>query len=158
MLKINEIMLKNLSEEAKKSERKRKNLNFHKEDSDTLQRLLNAIEPTTYCQPHKHENPDKREVFILLIGKLIVVEFDDFGNISDFIILSKETGNYAAEISPKTYHTIVSLEKNTVYYELKDGPYNIADDKKFAAWAPKEGTANCQNYIKEITEKRFSKI
>ena len=59
MIIIDSKTLEDLSQKAKESKRKRINLNFHIGDSDLLQRFLNAMEPSTYVRPHKHENPDK---------------------------------------------------------------------------------------------------
>ena len=87
MIKIDQNITKKLTGQAITSPRRRKNYNFHLLPGDTLQRLLNAMEPGTYVHPHKHENPDKREAFLVLSGTLIVVEFDEQGNISDHIFL-----------------------------------------------------------------------
>ena len=153
MIKINETFISTTSEKAKKSSRRRQNFNFHKEDSATLQRMLNALELDTYIQPHKHENPDKVEAFFVLRGRILVVEFDDEGNITEHIVLDSRKGNYGAEIAPRTWHTIICLEPGSVAYEVKDGPYNVAVDKNFAPWAPAEGDKNCTAYITEILEK-----
>ena len=115
--------------------------------------MLNAMEPDTYFQPHKHENPDKAEVFFVLRGKILIVEFDEKGNIIDYIVLDSKEGNYGVEIPPRTYHTIISLEEGTVAYEVKDGPYNPIDDKNFASWAPKEGDNNAWDYNKKLLHK-----
>ncbi len=152
MIKINEEFIEITSVKARTSKRRRMNFNFHKDPSATLQRMLNAIEPGTYIQPHKHENPDKVEAFFVLRGKILVVEFDDEGNISDHIILNPLVGNFGAEIPPRTWHSIISLEKNSVAYEVKDGPYDATVDKNFASWAPGEGDPNAMKYINEIIE------
>jgi cupin fold WbuC family metalloprotein len=158
MIKIDNQLIDRISELAQNSERKRKNYNFHKIESDPLQRLINAIEPYSYIQPHKHENPDKREVFFVLKGKMAVIEFDDNGEILDYIILDSKTGNIAVEIPEKTWHSIISLEKGSVSYECKDGPYNPENDKNFAKWAPKEGDRDCKAYIETILKKLNLKI
>ncbi|MBN1649735.1 MAG: WbuC family cupin fold metalloprotein [Bacteroidales bacterium] len=139
MIKINEEFISVTSEKAKNSPRRRMNFNFHKEDAATLQRMLNAMEPDTYIQPHKHENPDKTEAFFVLRGKLLVVEFDNTGQIAAHMILDAEKGNFGAEIAPRTWHTVISLEPGSVAYEVKDGPYDVTLDKFFAPWAPIEG-------------------
>lgn len=149
LVKITKSLLTELSETAKNLPRKRKNHNFHKESSDILQRMLNALEPETYVQPHKHENPDKREVFLILKGKAVVVSFNDNGEITDWILLNKHT-NFAVEIPEKIWHTIISLERGTVVYEVKDGPYEPTDDKNFASWAPSEKDSDCANYNKKL--------
>jgi cupin fold WbuC family metalloprotein len=153
MIKINEAFISETSVKAKKSARSRMNFNFHKEDAATLQRMLNAMEPDTYIQPHKHENPDKVEVFFALRGRLLIVEFDDKGEISDYVVLDARTGNFGAEIDPRTWHTIISLEEDSVAYEVKDGPYDVAVDKNFAPWAPEEGDEKASDYISQILTK-----
>ena len=158
MIKISQKELEELSNIAKQSERKRKNRNYHPELSDTLQRLLNAMEPGTYVQPHKHEDPDKREIFIILRGSALVVEFNDTGEIIEHTLLSTEIGNYAVEVPARVWHTVISLESNTVLFEFKDGPYNPIDDKNFATWAPKEGDTDCDRYNSMIIQKTLNQL
>ena len=152
MIKVTDTLLENLSRQAADSARKRKNYNFHKEDSDKLQRMLNAIEPETYIRPHRHANPDKREIFILLKGKMAVVEFDDEGTITDTLVAGHEMGNYCAEVTPGGWHTVISLEHGTVYYEIKDGPYDASNDKIFAEWSPEEGSEKAIPYLQYLNE------
>lgn len=153
MIQIHTQLLQTVSQQAKKSARLRTNYNFHTTPSDTLQRMLNAVEPYSYVCPHKHEHPNKREAFIILTGKMLVVEFDLFGNITDHIVLDANTGNFGVELPPATYHTIVALVANTVVYEVKDGPYEVSNDKGFAPWAPAEGSPNCQEYLMMLLNK-----
>ena len=153
MKKIDSLLLDDTSARARISPRRRMNYNFHSDLSDTLQRLLNAMEPLSYIQPHKHESPDKREAFLALRGRFLVIEFDALGNISDHILLDPSTGNFGAEIPERTFHTIIALDPGTVAYEVKDGPYNPIDDKNFASWAPKEGSARARQYLLELLRK-----
>jgi len=150
MVKIIDIgTLELLKTEAVKSERLRKNYNYHESFDDPINRMLNAVEPGSYVQPHKHENPDKREVFLLLRGKMAVVFFDNEGNITEHVILDNEK-HFGVEIPPSVWHTIIALKPGTVVYEIKDGPYFPADDKNFANWAPREGDTECMDYMNEI--------
>ncbi len=150
MIKINNDLLNQIALKSRDAKRKRSHLTFHKTNDDLLQRMLNAMQPGTYLQPHKHENPDKREVFIALTGRLLVVEFNDKGNIAEHIILDPSIHEYAAEIPARTYHTVICLEPDSIAYELKDGPYDPIDDKNFAVWAPKEGAEGCNAYLQKI--------
>ncbi len=149
MEKINALFINELLEKANDSERKRTNYNFHKIASDLLQRMMNVMMPGTYVQPHKHEKPDKREVFIILKGKAVFFEFDDSGKIIDHIILDPEKESFGVEIGARKWHNLVPLEPS-VLYEVKDGPYNPANDKQFAPWAPKEGEPGCNEYNKNL--------
>jgi len=153
MIKIDSSLLNQLNSKAEGSPRKRINYNFHKENNDTLQRMLNAMEPETYIQPHKHENPDKREVFMVLKGSFIVVEFSEDGDIREYTVLDQDLGVYGAEIGPGIYHTFIALKKNSVAYEIKDGPYDVASDKNFAPWAPVESSGDGPAYNKDLLEK-----
>jgi len=155
MIKVTKHLLNSLSAEASVSSRKRKNYNFHVQDSDLLQRMLNALEPDTYVRPHKHVSPDKREIFILLRGRIAVVEFDDEGKITDHIILDHSLENYLAEITTGSWHTVISLEKNSVYYEIKDGPYDANTDKVFADWSPEEYSDEQEEYLRKIKREIF---
>jgi cupin fold WbuC family metalloprotein len=150
MIHIDSVLLNATIEKAKVSPRKRMNHNFHTEANDTFQRMLNCIEPETYCQPHKHENPVKREVFIILKGTVAVLQFDNNGKISDYIILNQVAGRFGVEIPHSTYHTIIALEPGTVVYECKDGPYLPLSDKEFAPWAPAEGSSVALDYNKKL--------
>jgi cupin fold WbuC family metalloprotein len=153
MIRIDSYLLDETSAKAKLSPRRRMNYNFHEHYSDKLQRMLNAMEPLSYIQPHKHENPDKREVFFSLRGRILVIEFDESGNITDHTLLDPLSGNFGAEIPERTFHTIVALDPDSVAYEVKDGPYAPIDDKNFAAWAPKEQAPTAIEYLRNLLVK-----
>lgn len=149
--------LDELSQMAIGSPRKRLNHNFHDDLADPINRMLNAFEPGTYIQPHKHENPDKREVFIVLRGSLVVVFFDNSGTPTDFVLLDRDKGNYAVEIPVGAWHSLFALESGSVVYEVKDGPYLPILDKNFAEWAPKEGDMGCDKYLKNLKDQYYNR-
>ncbi|MBN1415766.1 MAG: WbuC family cupin fold metalloprotein [Bacteroidales bacterium] len=150
MIIIDKKLTDGLVRDAVNLTRKRKNHNFHRVFSDPMNRMLHAMEPETYVQPHKHEDPDKREVFVILKGRVVIVEFDDAGIITEYIILDPLTGNFGAEIQPRTWHCLIVLEKGSLVYEVKDGPYDPSDDKHFASWAPAEGDPGSEEYKRAL--------
>lgn len=150
LIKITSNELDELSLKAKDSVRKRMNFNYHEQLNDKLQRMIHALHKGTYIQPHKHENPDKREAFIILRGRVALIEFANDGTPVNHIILDGNAGNYGVEIPPKTWHSLIALENDSVVYEVKDGPYSPADDKNFATWAPKEGDKDCEHYLQNL--------
>jgi cupin fold WbuC family metalloprotein len=151
MLKIiSPNLLNGLTQKAKQSPRRRLNHNFHDDLADPINRMLNALEPGTYIQPHKHENPDKREIFIVLRGSLVVAFFDDSGKVIEFVLLDPKNGNYGVEVPVGTWHSLFTLEPGTVIYEVKDGPYSPLDDKNFAPWAPREGDSGCAEFLETL--------
>ncbi len=153
MKKITQESINKVCDEARDSKRKRKNYNYHDELSDTLQRLLNAMQPGTYIQPHKHEAPDKREAFIILQGRILVLTYNNEGEITEHFILDPKEGNYGVEIPEKTWHSLIVLEEDSIVYEVKDGPYSPVSDKNFASWAPAEGEEGCTEFNDRILQK-----
>ena len=151
-IRINDDLLDITSAKAKNTERKRMNFNFHPSHDDPLHRLLNAMEPGTYIQPHKHEDPDRFEIFLALRGRFVAIIFDEHGNITDHAILDSSEGNYGVEIPEKVYHTLLSLEPGSVAYEIKEGPYRPFTAKNFASWAPAEGNPEVKNYINNLLQ------
>jgi cupin fold WbuC family metalloprotein len=143
-------LLKKLSEQAMQSPRKRTMFCLHETDKDTLHRMCNVLQPGTYMQPHKHISMQKREVFVLIQGEMLVCLFDDDGNVTECIELSRESGNFVIEIPPDVFHTIISLQVNSVVFECKDGPYNAETDKLFATWSPSESEANAYLFTKNL--------
>ncbi len=153
MIAINNELLFALSDEAASSKRKRKNYNFHKEPQARIQRMLNAMEPGTYVRPHKHEDPDKLEVFFCIKGRIAVIEWTEQGEIIRIEILDPLLGNYGVEVPARTWHSLVSLEAGSVAWEVKDGPYDPVDDKHFAPWAPAEGDPDAEVWLNDLIRK-----
>ena len=118
MMKITDAIISEASEKAKSSGRKRCNYNFHKSYSDPIQRFLNAVEPNSYLRPHKHEDPDKTEIFLSLKGRVLILEFDDKGSITDHFILDLQDGKIGVEIPPRTWHSFIALQEGSVLYEI----------------------------------------
>jgi cupin fold WbuC family metalloprotein len=150
MKSIDPELVARVSEEARNSPRLRKNYNFHSDYADPVNRMLNAFEPGTYVRPHKHENPDKCEVFLILTGKALALRFDDAGNVREHAILARDSGAYGVEFAPREWHAILSPESGTVLYEVKPGPYAPIDDKNFAPWAPPEGSPAATAYLNSL--------
>ena len=140
MQKITLELISQVADQAKSSPRKRMHHNFHKASDDKIQRLLNVCLADTYIRPHRHKDPDKDEVFIILKGRIMIVEFDDSGRVRETFILDAQKGNLGVEIPARAWHTFICLEDGSCVYEVKEGPYSLLTDKDFAPWAPAEET------------------
>lgn len=147
--KIDGKVMDETSLKALSSERLRMNCNFH-ELADPVQRMLNAIEPGSYIQPHRHLDPPKVEVFLCLRGKGALITFDDEGVVEEVVRLEAGGNTPGVEVPPGVWHSIVSLEEGTVFFEVKDGPYVALTDKDFAPWAPKPGEEGCGSYLEKL--------
>ncbi|MGK0288667.1 MAG: cupin fold WbuC family metalloprotein [bacterium] len=131
--------------------------NFH-QDEDNAQRFLNAIEPESYIRPHRHIDPLKDEAFLILRGKGVIATFEDDGTVNEVFILDPTTGNLGVDIPAGVYHTIISLQSGSVFYEVKPGPYVATSDKNFASWAPEENSSAVPAFFSQLLHCIFSKI
>jgi len=144
---VSQELLEQLTETARTSPRLRKNHNLHTSDSSRCHRLLNAIEPASYIRPHRHLDPEKDEAFILMRGRLGIIQFSATGEVTETVILSRQEGVLAADVPSGVFHTAVSLEPGTVFFEAKAGPYLPLDPAESAAWAPSEGDDRAAQYL-----------
>jgi cupin fold WbuC family metalloprotein len=148
---INQKLLDETTERAKQSPRLRMNYNFHETLDDPLNRLINAMEPGTYLRPHRHKNPDKNEIFLLLRGKAALFLFDDSGRITEKVILNPSDGTYGGEIPAGVWHTLVVLASGSVIYEVKQGPFAPLSPENMAPWSPAaEDTDSVREYMDNL--------
>ena len=118
---IDEVLLNNVSAQAKASPRLRMNYNFHQSLEDKCHRFLNAVEPGTVVPIHRH--PTKDESFVILRGKVRVTTHNDDGSIIEDVVLSQESGNYGVEIPKNVWNKLESLELGSVVSECKEGAF-----------------------------------
>ena len=117
---IDDILIDNLAEEAKKSPRLRMNYNFHQSLQDKCHRILNAMEPGTKIPIDHH--PRKEETFVVLRGKVRVTTYNDNGKVLESCVISQEEGRYGVDIPKNVWHGVECLEPS-VLLECKEGPF-----------------------------------
>lgn len=143
-------LLDALSVEAGLTSRRRKNLNFHSTESAPANRLLNALEPDSYIQPHRHLDPTKDETLVVLRGAVGLVVFDEKGVVLQHAVLRASGGAVGVDIPHSTWHTFVGLESGSVIFEAKAGPYVQLERKEKAPWAPAEGDDAALAYLEKL--------
>lgn len=117
---IDESLLTQLADDAKKSPRLRKNYNFHQSLQDKCHRFLNALEPGTEIPVHHH--PTKDETFVILKGKVRVSTYNDDGELIETCVISQECGIYGVDIPKNVWHGVECLEPS-ILLECKEGPF-----------------------------------
>ncbi len=140
-----------LIEDARASTRRRMNLNLHASTDAAVQRLFIATEPVatepdTYIRPHRHPEPHKWEMLLVLKGRLDLLVFDEPGIVTDRITLEPDQ-TQLVELSSGTWHSFVCCESGTVVLEVKEGAYIPTAEKDFAPWAPPENSAGVQSFL-----------
>jgi cupin fold WbuC family metalloprotein len=147
---IDRDFLEQVSSQAKASPRRRRNHNFHASESDTCNRLLNAIEPDSYIQPHCHHEATKDETLIAVRGRLGVIIFDERGAVTATAVLAPMGETVGVNIPHGMYHTLVALEPGSVFFEAKAGPYAPLTPREKAPWAPAEGELHAPAYLTDL--------
>ena len=118
---IDKQLLDKVSVDAKKSDRLRKNYNFQQSLEDKCHRFLNAVEPGTKVEFHRH--PTKDESFVLLRGRVRVNTYNDDGTVIESVVLCPEEGLYGVDIPKNVWHNVECLESGFVFFECKEGPF-----------------------------------
>ncbi len=151
-LTIGRTLLDTLSLEAQRDPRRRKNRNFHTQNTDLAHRLLNAIEPGSYVAPHRHLDPNKDETMMIVRGRLGIVLFDEAGKVAQTAVLSGDGSCYGIDIPHGVYHSVVACQPGTVFFEAKAGPYLPLGEAERAPWAPAEGDSTAAAYAQGLAE------
>ena len=118
---IDKQLLDEVSLKSKESPRLRMNYNFHQSLDEKCHRFLNAVEPGTQVEIHRH--PTKDETFVLLRGRVVVNTYNDDGSVLDSVELCPDDGKYGVNIPKGVWHNLESLESDSVFFECKEGPF-----------------------------------
>ena len=120
-MKITQVILDELTAQAKASPRLRMNLDLRNSSADQSQRMLNAIEPGSPLPIHRHRHSS--ETVVCLRGHLQEVFYSDDGEVTEIIDLAPGSDCVALNIPIGQWHTVRALESGTVLLECKDGAY-----------------------------------
>jgi len=149
IMKIDNILLDNLTAQAQASPRLRMNLDMRNSDADSSQRMLNAIEPGSVVPIHRHQKTS--ETVVVLRGRVVEEYYDEAGVLVESFVLGdchvadaprNDVRDYAPrndvlDFAPRNdvpvacalnipagqWHTLRALESGTVILEMKDGAY-----------------------------------
>ncbi|MBK5277093.1 MAG: WbuC family cupin fold metalloprotein, partial [Desulfuromonadales bacterium] len=70
--------------------------------------------------------------------------------VTETVVLSRESGVLAVDVPHGVYHTAVSLEPGTIFFEAKAGPYLPLSEAETAQWAPREGDSAVSPYLEHL--------
>lgn len=145
MQAITSYNIETLIRKASRDPRRRTIFCLH-DHADPVQRMVNALVPGTYIPPHKHEAPDKVELFSILQGRVAVLQFDAIGKVDQVAILDTCGAIKVVDIPPRTYHTVLPLCPSAVL-EIIQGPYHSETHKRIAPWALPEDHPKASDYL-----------
>ena len=126
-MKITQVLLDDLTEQAKASPRLRMNLDLRNSAEDQSQRMLNAIEPESVVPIHRHQKTS--ETVVCLRGRVVEEYYDELERICTEAIEMTPNGPVVAlNIPAGKWHTLRSLESGSVILEVKDGKFEPLSD------------------------------
>lgn len=128
MMLINKEILDQLSKSANENPRLRASFDLRNTDKDNSQRMLNALQPGTILPIHRH--PFTAETLIMVRGSVCQKFYNEKGEVTNTFVLKAGGECSALQIPEGQFHSLECLEKDTVIFEAKDGPYTpvSADD------------------------------
>jgi len=152
---LDEELIARVAARAAESPRRRINHNFHAGDRDNPHKFLNILLEGTYITPHRHLNPPKSEMFVVLEGRAAIFIFDGAGRVTARYVLEgrhqgRREAPFGIDISAGVWHTVAALAPRAVCLEIKPGPWDPVTDKEFARWAPREGDPTAPAYLAEL--------
>ncbi|MEN6507347.1 MAG: WbuC family cupin fold metalloprotein [Smithella sp.] len=145
-------MMDELIVKAGESQRLRTNYNIHESLSDPVQRLFIAAGVSSYFRPHRH--PGKSEFALVIRGLFDVILFDDEGIVTKRVSIGPDTDVLGLEIPADQCHTWIPMAEQSVFFEVKQGPYNPSISLVFAPWSPEEGTMQVKAFQKKLLAAR----
>jgi len=134
---ISQQLLDDLVRRARAAPRRRANHNLHPTLEDPVQRLFVGAMADTYFRPHRH--PTQWECALVLRGAFDVCFLDDAGVVTRRVRLAAGGEVCGFEIPAQTWHGWVAVEDDSIFFEVKQGPYDPVHGLTFAPWAPPEG-------------------
>lgn len=149
---LDRTLLTDLSAQAGNNPRLRQNYNLHASLDDPCQRLLNAMEPGSYIRPHRHLTPPKQEGFVGVSGRLAAFIFDWQGKVVEVVLFGPCGSACGVDLPAGVWHTVVSLQPGSVFYETKTGPYVPIAAEDMAPWAPAEGSDQAGGYLQGLVK------
>jgi len=148
---INKQFMDKLSTQARTSPRLRSHFCMHQSHQDLVQRVYIGAEPGTYVRPHAHMASHKWEYISIARGAMDFLVFSPQGALEQRIPLRVAGEITAIEIAPGTWHSLLVQEADTIFFEVKQGPFDAANNADFADWAPEEDSAGVDIFMKSLS-------
>ena len=120
-MKIDIMLLDNLTAQAQSSPRLRMNLDLRNSAEDSSQRMLNAIEPGSVVPVHRHQKTS--ETVVVLRGRVVEEYYSPDGSVEESVEVAACGPVCALNIPAGRWHSLRALESGTVILEMKDGAY-----------------------------------
>lgn len=131
---------------ASKSNRRRTHKILHEQGAYDNE-VFNIMMSNSYMTPHMHPGDEKVEYIYLIEGLLDMLLFSEDGSIISRQSLNPK-GKICSFVVPSfTWHGYVVTSDYAITFETMQGVYSEETWKTLAPWAPKESSADAQEYL-----------
>lgn len=120
-MEITTNLLDELTVKAKASSRLRISYDLRNSTEDNSQRVLNAMEPGTIVDIHRHQNSSESAAVIR--GKIKLNIYDNDGTVTESFVVSANSPLSFYVLPIGTWHNCEVIESGTIMFEAKDGKY-----------------------------------
>jgi cupin fold WbuC family metalloprotein len=148
MKQIDNALFEQLCEQAEDAPRRRAHHLLHDSHDEVVQRMLIAVQPGTYFRPHRHRDPAKWELMLVLKGVAGWIAFDDQGQVTARTEAGAHRDCKGLEYPPGVWHALVCLKPDTVLFECKPGPFAPVKPDDFAPWSPAENDPQASDFVR----------
>jgi cupin fold WbuC family metalloprotein len=151
IIEIDQAQLEELKRAATASPLKRARLCLHHNLDDKVQEMVIAFCRGTYNRPHRHR--DKTESFHLIEGHLLIIFFDNHGQVIRRIKMGPcgSGRTFLYRLSCSLWHTVVPLSEFVIIHETTNGPF-LKEETEFATWGPDVSeTEEVDKFLASIT-------
>ena len=139
-----------LKELAKANPRRRVRLCAHPGVTDTLHEMIIVHSRGNYVRPHRHRG--KSESFHIIEGSLVVLLFDEVGEIKGSLSMGTQGNDDVLyyRLSEPDFHTVIPTTELVVFHETTNGPFR-REETEFAPWAPQEDSPDASSYMEGLS-------
>jgi len=132
---ITPLHLDELKKAAKLDPYGRARICLHLGPEAPIHEMLIAFCSTSYVRPHRNVRSSKS--YYVIEGKMLVLIFDDAGQVMRRIeLISGQLGKpFLCRLNVNCWHTIISRSDELVFLETNGGPF-FKELEEYAAWAP----------------------
>jgi len=141
-----------LQAKAAASPRGRAHYNLHPTVEADIHCLVMAVQPPSYVRPHRHVQPDKWELMVILHGAVSVLTFSAAGEVTGRYDLEADGDQVAVELPENGLHCFVVRRPDSAVIEVKRGPYQPLSEADFAPWAPPENAPDAPAFLEKLKQ------
>lgn len=140
-------MFATLLDEASRSPRQRMFRNLHQSHDEPVQRLVIAMQPSSYVPIHRHSRAHQWELFLVLAGQVDLLVFDEQGKLCWRNTLTAGASLTGLELPSGVWHSVV-CDAASVFLEVKQGPFDPSQPREIAPFCPDEQHNNSPAFLR----------